>query len=78
MSMTTEQVKKRSQEKLQQISDFMRALHLNPECKKRVDLRSGLIEDVVIFNDLEAYDIKDPEPVPTPETAPTGSTDPNA
>lgn len=65
--MTPEQIRARSVEKVKQVTDLMKLLHLRQECKERVD-RDGFIEKQIVFVDDEQY--------PTVETTPTEPTSP--
>lgn len=68
--MTPEQMKKRSSEKVKQVMDLMKELHLRVEAREKVD-QGGFIEKMVFWIDEEKYPSgTNPEKV----AGPTGET----
>lgn len=63
--MTTQEMQKRSQEKVKQIHELMKLLQVNAECREQVT-QQGFIERVVYWVDYEKYP-QDPDPVETTE-----------
>lgn len=58
--MTPAQIQQRSMEKQKEVQALLEKLHVNLIIKKRVDLKSGIIDDMIIFQDNEEYVVDAP------------------
>lgn len=59
--MTPEQMQARSQQKVKQVFDLMKLLHLKVEARERIT-EQGFIERIVFWVDDEQYPSATPEP----------------
>lgn len=67
--MTRDEVTKISQGKMDKINELAKSLQVELVAKQYVDARTGIINLVVIYNDLEKYDIVEDAVVREPETS---------
>lgn len=65
--MTPQEMQKRSGEKVRQVMDLAKMLHLTCEGRQRVNLQTGMIELMVFWTDSEKYPTAEPEPASTGE-----------
>lgn len=48
-------MQQRSREKVEQVMNLAKTLHLNVEARQRVNKATGFIENIVFWNDVEKY-----------------------
>jgi hypothetical protein len=53
--MTPQEMQKRSRDKVQQVMDLAKMLHLRVEARQRVNKATGFIENIVFWADDEKY-----------------------
>lgn len=71
--MTPEEMQKRSAEKVQQVLNLMKMLHITVEARQRVNPEGGFLENIVFWMDNEAYPKKE---IAGPDTTPLAAEEP--
>jgi Na+-transporting NADH:ubiquinone oxidoreductase subunit NqrC len=59
--MSPQETQARSREKVKQVLDLARVLHLSPEAKQQINTENGFIEMKVFWIDSEKYPEAEPE-----------------